>query len=954
MRTLLVFLCLLPALTKAQINIRDEHGKNTFSIAGQKAIADILYDTSDFTLVQKAAGFLADDIKKVTGRMPKVTSSPDAPGKNIIIVASLGHNSLIDQLIKAKKFNADVLKGQWERFIIQTIKKPFSGVDNALIILGSDRRGAAYGVFSISKEIGVSPLHWWADVPAMKHDQLFLENVRYVSKSPTVKYRGIFINDEAPALYNWAQEKFGGFNHKFYENVFELILRNKGNFLWPAMWPPTSFFDDDPENLRAADAYGIVVSTSHHEPMMRSHEDWGRFGGKEWNYKTNSKQLQEFWRTGMERFGDNEGVVTMGMRGDGDEAMSEETAVDLLQNIISDQRKIIEEVTGKPAEKTPQVWAIYKEVQDYYDKGMRVDDDITILFCDDNWGNIRILPKKEDLGKKGGFGIYYHFDFVGGPVSYRWLNVRQIEKVWEQMNLAYEWGVRDIWLVNVGDIKPMELPISFFLDFAFDTDAIRADDLPDYYIQWAKLQFGGLYTRDIAEILSLYTKYNARRTPEMLSPENYSLSNYREADKVVEDYNELLDRSRKIYDQLPENYKSAFYQLVLSPVEMCSNLNEMYVAAGKNKFYAELGSASANYYADKVIELFNRDEELARIYHEDLEEGKWNHMMSQTHIGYTSWDHPPANKMPAVSYIQANKNAGFGYIIEHGAGFRFNNRGINSRSFSPFDRINDQTFYVEIFNKGNDELDYTIDSKDSWILISSKNGSVKLEEKVYVHIDWDKAPEGISTGEIEISGAGRKYVVSVPIRNEDMEVAGFVENNGVVSIEASNFTRKKETKDITWSVVPNLGRTGSSLIVEPANADTQTPADNTPYVEYDFTVFKEGALKIDTYLSPTLNYKKKDGLKYAVAIDDETPHIINIHEGETQPDWTYPAWWNTSVTDHIRKKQSSHGPVKPGKHTLKIWMIDPGVVFQKFVINAGGLRPSYLGPPESIYVRPCK
>eukprot|EP00903_Cladosiphon_okamuranus_P000173 g173.t1 len=339
-----------------------------------------------------------------------------------------------------------------------------------------------------------------------------------VSKSPSVKYRGIFINDEAPALRNWASEQFGGFNHQFYEKVFELILRNKGNYLWPAMWVPSAFASDDPENLRLADEYGIVISTSHHEPMMRAHAEWGQQGGGAWNYETNAENLRDFWRGGITRMGDYESVVTLGMRGDGDEAMSEETAVDLLQKIIADQREIITEVTEKPVTATPQVWALYKEVQDYYDKGMRVDEDIMLLFCDDNWGNIRILPKAEDLGRKGGFGIYYHFDFVGGPVSYRWLNVTQIERVWEQMNMAYDWGVKDLWLVNVGDIKPMELPISFFLDFAWDTEAIQATDLPNYYRSWARQQFGETKAEEIAEILARYTKYNARRTPEMLSP----------------------------------------------------------------------------------------------------------------------------------------------------------------------------------------------------------------------------------------------------------------------------------------------------------------------------------------------------------------------------------------------------------------------------------------------------
>jgi len=925
-----------------------------FPIAKAVSVASVLYDTSDAVLAQKSAAFLAGDIEKVTGQKPELVASIGEPGSHVIIVGTVGQSRHIGQLVSAGKLDVEPIRGQWERFIIQTIDQPFEGVEQALVIAGSDRRGTAFGVFTLSKEMGISPWYWWADAPVRKSDELYIADTKYISDTPSVKYRGIFINDEAPALRGWAREKFGGFNHEFYAKVFELILRNRGNYLWPAMWQPSSFFEDDPENLRLADEYGIVISTTHHEPMMRAHEDWGRNGGGDWNYETNKEQLQAFWREGIERMGDVEGVVTVGMRGDGDEAMTEETAVDLMKEIISDQREIIADVTGKPAEETPQVWAVYKEVQDYYDKGLRVDDDITVLFCDDNWGNVRILPKKEDLGRSGGFGMYYHFDFVGGPVSYRWLNVTQIERVWEQMNLSYAWGVRDLWIVNVGDLKPMELPISFFLDFAWDTDAIRAGDLPDYYTNWAGQQFGPDYADDIGEILALYTKYNARRTPEMLKPDTYSLDNYREADRVLEQYRKLRERSRELYERLPESHRSAFYQLVLSPVELCCNLNEMYVAAGKNRKYLRQNRASANDWADRTKEAFFRDAELTREFHEDLEDGKWNHIMAQTHIGYSSWNNPPVNRMPDVAYIHSPEAAGLGLEVEHPVvpdwrTFRGNWRNFRV-SLPTYDPVNDQTYYLEIFNRGSEPLDYTLTAGEDWIHLSSQKGTVKYEEKILVSIDWEGVPGGQSTGEITIEGAGDRQVVKVPVNNAAVETSGFVENNGVVSMEAAHYTNKTDGEDASWVPVPNMGRTLDAVTVEPADADRQTPGKGAPMLEYTFTLFGGGDLNIDTYLSPTLNYKKNEGLKYAIAVDDEAPQIINIHEGETTPDWEYPEWWNNSVTDHIRKKRSVHTGVDAGVHTLKIWMVDPGVVFQKFVIDAGGLKPSYLGPPESVFI----
>lgn len=953
MKKLLILLILLPYLSFSQVhvNYQIEKGKRYYAIIAKNKAANIVYDTSENILVKKSASFLSDDIGKVTGTRPLVSTIDNFQSGNMIIVATVGKNSLINKLVAERKLNVDDLKNQWERFIIKTIDKPFPGVEQALVIVGSDRRGAAYGVFTLSEKMGVSPWYWWADAPIEKHEEIYLEKCNYISKSPAVKYRGIFINDESPAFRYWAKEKFGGTNHKCYEKVCELLLRNKANFMWPSMWLPTMFYVDDPLNPKTADEYGIVMSTSHHEPMTRAHNEWELFHGGEWNYKTNKEKLQEFWRSGFERVGNYETMVTVGMRGDGDEGMSEETAVDLLKTVIKDQRKIIADVTGKPAKETPQLWAIYKEVQDYYDKGMRVDDDITVLFSDDNWGNIRYLPKKTEVSPSAKFGMYYHFDYVGAPISYRWLNVTQIERVWEQMKLTYEHGVKEIWIANVGDIKPMELPISFFFDYAWDPDAIQAKDLPDYYVTWAKQQFGTEHANEIAEMLSLYTKYNARRTPEMLTASTYSVENYREADRIVEEYNQLLKKSTAVYGQLSEQYKTAYYQLVQAPIAMCANLNEMYVAANKNKHYGVRGAASANYYADKVKELFEKDGQLTQKYHE-LNGGKWNHMMSQTHIGYTYWNQPPLNLMPAVSYVQVQKPAELGYFIEYGATPRWGWLGVEadwsfSKEMPVFDPVNNQNYYIDIVNRGQEELHYTIKGKEDWIKLSSESGTTRFNEKVFVSVDWNKAPKGEITGEVLLAGAGKEYTIQVPIRNNASIVSGFIENEGVIAFEASHFGRKTDAKETHWTVVPNLGRTNSSLIIEPVIAERQLTLENAPRVEYEFTTSSSGDFKVDAYLSPTQDFEKQGGLKYAVAIDNEAPQIINMNEGEIMPDYKYAAWWTKSVGDHIKIKTSTHKVDAPGKHVLKVFAINPGIVFQRFVINTGGLKPSYLGPVES-------
>ncbi len=630
--------------TYSQIIIENETA-NSFSLNN----AVIYTDSNDFALIKKSAELLQADIEMVIGKKLPIKTSLDKPYKNIIAIGSIEKSSLLKELIAKKKLTTASIKNKWEAYQISCVKNPFNQVENILVIAGSDRRGTAFGVFELSKQMGVSPWYWWADVPVKKKTNLFVKSNLIITDSPKVKYRGIFINDEAPALSNWSKEKFGGFNHQFYEKVFELMLRLKSNYLWPAMWG-NAFYDDDSLNIKSADEYGIVIGTSHHEPLMRAHDEWRRYGKKQkWNYDSTEAGLKEFWKAGMQR-ATNEKIVSVGMRGDGDEPMSRQTATALLERIVKDQRQIIADVTGKTASETPQLWALYKEVQDYYDKGMRVPDDVTLLLCDDNWGNIRKLPKITDATRKGGYGIYYHFDYVGGPRNYKWLNTNPIARVWEQMHLAYEYKAREIWIVNVGDIKPMEFPISFFLDYAWNPDKINADDLQKYTAQWSAAQFGKEHAKEIADIISKYTKYNGRRKPELLDANTYNIQNYWESNNTTEQYKNLLVKAEKINRQLPNEYRDAFFQLVLHPVKACANLQELYNAVAWNKLLANEKLIDANEYADKAIQLYNNDSLISMKYHQ-LKNGKWNHMMDQTHIGYTYWQQPNRQKMPEVSYV---------------------------------------------------------------------------------------------------------------------------------------------------------------------------------------------------------------------------------------------------------------------------------------------------------------
>ncbi|MCC4924030.1 glycosyl hydrolase 115 family protein [Flavobacterium chungbukense] len=701
----------------------NQTSNENFPLVSKGKIASILVDDKDYAGVLKVTGHFENDIFQVSDLHPKRIKKISEAEDFVVIIGTLGKSEIINQLVKKGKIDAKELQGKWEKFTTQIVENPFKGIKKALIIAGSDKRGTIYGIYDLSNQIGVSPWYYWADVPIKKQLELHVLPGAHSQGEPKVKYRGIFINDEAPALSGWAFEKFGGFNSKFYDKVFEVILRMKGNYLWPAMWG-RMFYVEDPQNAVLADEYGIVMGTSHHEPLTRAHAEWGKANGK-WDFNSNSEALIKFWKDGIKRMENKETIVTIGMRGDGDEPMTEGTAIDLLENIVKTQRNIIAEVTKKPAEQTPQMWALYKEVQDYYDKGMTVPDDVTLLLCDDNWGNIRKLPELNAKPRKGGYGIYYHYDYVGGPRNYKWINTNQIERVWEQMDLAYQYGVYKIWIVNVGDIKPMEFPIEFFLDMAWNPEKFNAGNLEQYYVNWAKENFDNQFAGEIAEILKLYTKYNSRRKPELLDAKTYSITNYNEADRVVADYQKLVEKANSINEKLKPEYKDAFYQLVLFPVLASSNLNELYVAAAKNQLYAKQGSTSANDYAEKVKELFEKDAELTNYYHTNLADGKWKHMMSQTHIGYDNWQQPDKNVIPKMKTIELTKKETANIVdvdleraetsikknkdLGHVQGFVENNGYISIESKSYSKAINsDEVKWILIPNLGKTDSGITI------------------------------------------------------------------------------------------------------------------------------------------------------------------------------------------------------------------------------------------------------
>ena len=773
------------------------------------------YSEAEHSCVRLAAANLAADFEKVTGRSTIVGGSPTK-----VLIGTVGTNPQIDQWVKQGELRD--LKGKTEKYIIKTI-------GDQLVIAGSDKRGTVYGIYELSRQIGVSPWYYWADVPVEHHSELYILKGEYTDGEPAVRYRGLFLNDEAPCLTTWVKNTFGtNFGgHKFYEKVFELILRLKGNYLWPAMWG-WAFYADDPENLKTADAMGVMMGTSHHEPMARNHQEYARDrkGWGAWNYATNKENLDRFFREGIERMKGTDDIVTIGMRGDGDEAMGNGTDTKLLENIINNQRRIIKEVTGRPAKETPQIWALYKEVQDYYDAGLRVPDDVTVLLCDDNWGNVRRLPTTEEKKRKGGWGLYYHVDYVGAPRNSKWINVTPIQNMWEQLQLAYNGGIQKLWILNVGDLKPMEYPIQLFMDMAWDPTRYQVTNLLDHPRAFCAESFGEDQACEAASLLNLVSKYNGRITSEMLDARTYTTDEFAQ---VVSEYQALEARALRQFITLKPEARDAYRQIILFPIQAMGNIYEMYYAQAMNHELAAQDDPEANCWAERCRQAFKRDSLLNLQYNKEIAGGKWDGMMIQKHISYRTWnDNYRADVCPPLKEVAAPQQGPV---------------------FSPRD--------------------------------------------------------------------------------------------GYISIEAEHTWNRSDASQAQWTVIPYMGRTRSGIALMPYTV----PTDNAQ-LEYRW---KGEATKVKVHIvtKSTLDFLDKGGLVYDVALDGGEPVSVNFNGNlNEKPENIYSIYYPT-VASRVVEKEVELSVGEGDLHTLTIHPQDPGIVFEKIVIDLGGYQRQFLFGKES-------
>ncbi|WP_417941183.1 glycosyl hydrolase 115 family protein [Flavobacterium sp. RS13.1] len=952
--------------------IEHKTSKNAFSIVANGKSASIYIDGSDWKGIIRAANDLADDVRKVSGVKPEIFEKLSYPSKGVILIGTIGKSKLIDQLIADKKIDVSGIKGQWESFVIQT-------VDGNLIVAGSDKRGTIYGIYDISEKIGVSPWYFWADVPAKKSNQLYVKSGRYVQQSPKVKYRGIFINDEWPSFGGWATAKFGGINSKMYVNMFELLLRLKANYLWPAMWS-SAFNEDDPMSPALADEYGIVMGTSHHEPMMRSQKEYSKRKQEigPWDFVSNSKNLEKFWFEGLNRNKNYENLITMSMRGDGDVAMGKGNDLDnikTLENVIKSQRDIIQKVYNDDPANHPQLWAIFTEVQRYYDAGFNVPDDITLLFCDNNWGYIRRIAPPKEKNRKGGSGLYYHIDMNGGPNNDRWVNTTTIPKLQEQFNLAYQSGLDRIWIVNVGDLKPKELPIDFIMHFAWNPDAYPANKTFDYTVNWAKSIFGKEHAEEIADIVSKYSKYNLLRKAEVQTPQIFSYVNHNEADRMLQLWKDVTAKAEALETKIAPELKDAYYQLVLYPTKASAGVAEMYLSVGKNQLYAAQGRVSANDYAQRARNLFALDKKLSDYYNGEMSNGKWKNMMSDIHIGYTSWQMPKENKLPELKEVTPLTEPTMGIAIEGSEAAWPGNA--EKPQLPVFDKLKKQSYYIEIFNRGTGSFEFEAKANQPWIKLSSTKGKIEKEVRIMVDVDWKKMPDGTSNGIVEIKKGNEIIPVSVRALKAAMpklRESFFGNFTGEFTIPAYQFNNNKPGKNAQWIVLPDLGKGKANMGIVPVTAPSTTAEDGAT-LEYKVLLSKTGKTTVCLGILPTQDVHPQRGLRIAVALNNQTPQLLDARKGfydefkEYTPEVLarssvlkpYPVinknialigagqFRKNEIFDNMRWLDFEVEVKEPGIHTLKIIMIDPEIVVEKIVVNPDNKYPSYFGAPPVLH-----
>lgn len=979
MKHLILMLSALVAVSAghAQVAVHEKSPKTkyAFTLASPRQTAAILYDASDAAVVKRAAELFAADVEAVTGRRPQVTSATGETGP-AVIVGTVGGSALIRRLSEAGKIDTAPLEGAWERYLIQTVANPLPGIRKALVIAGSDRRGAAYGLFTLSELIGVSPWYWWADVPVKKHAALHVDAPPTYSQTPSVRYRGIFLNDEDWGLTPWASQTFeperGNIGPRTYAKVCELLLRLKANYLAPAMHPVSTSFNQIPENKLVADTFAIVMGSTHCEPLLlNTASEWDTKTMGPWNYDKNKEGINRVLTQRVRENSPYENVYTLALRGLHDGAMSTtlpmHEKVRMLQQALLDQRRILAENIDRPVETVPQAFTPYKEVLEIYSNGLELPDDITIVWPDDNYGYMKRLSGVREQRRTGRSGVYYHVSYLGVPHSYLWFSTTPPSLMYEELRKAYDTTADRLWLLNCGDLKGSEMQVSLFLDMAWDIGRFTADNVVTYPARWLAGIFGEAYYDRLEAMTREHLRLAFPRKPEymgwgyhwnrfdhnceQLTDTDFSFTNYDEAQRRLEAYRQLGARAEALLHEIGDETRPAFYQLVYYPLRGAELMNRMTLGGQRNRWYARQGRAATNAVRDEVQRCYDSLQVITRGYN-SLLGGKWNHMMSmrQNYDGVSAYFNLP--------HLATHDAAGAPRLALQVAGEDVT----GARAFHAlpaFDNYLRRTYPVEIYNRGGGTLAWTAHASEPWVVLSKSAGKTADEERITVGIDWEKAPSGNAVPAQIVFRAGEqseKVLVSLfnPTAPSRAELRGiYVENNGCVSIPAAGCHRVRENDRIKITAVEDLGIEGPALQLGDPTAPLQIfRSRDVPCAEYDFYAFDAGSVDVYTYVLPTFPLHADRDFRIGENTNTDTKYSVQIDDGAlatpSSSHVEYSQVWFESVLRNCAVNKSTLHIDKPGRHTLRIRVGDPGIVLQKIVLDFGGMKRSYLGPQSTL------
>ncbi len=944
-----------------------------FCLVDVNGAVPIFYDGEESVLMQRVANLFADDVQRVSGKRPMVLDSNAVLPKlkRAVVVGTLG-NKWIKRLSERKLIDVQGVEGFWERYRIQRVKHPGHGLSEAIVVVGSDRRGAAYGLLSISRSIGVSPWYFWSDAPIKHRETLRLNVLPYTSKSPSVKYRGIFINDEDWGLYPWVRDTFEknrkNFGPRTYAAVCELLLRLNANYLCPAMHNCSTAFYKVPENKLVADSFGIVMGTSHCEPLfLNTATEWDHARYGEWNYTTNKKGIDSVLEARVKETTPFENVYTLALRGLHDVAMKGSDDMNerrkVMEQAIEAQRDIIERNSKKNIEKIPQAFTPYKEVLDVYDHGLRLPDDVTIIWPDDNYGYMKRLSNPTEQQRSGRSGVYYHASYLGRPHNYLWMNTTSPTLMYEELRKAYDCTADRIWLLNAGDIKLAEFATDFFLSLAYDINSFDFERAAHYRTEWTMQMIGAKCKNELDDIFNSFYTLAFQRKPECMGfgaqwtndahgreinvDTEFSFANYGEAERRIAEYRRIADLSGKLMKQLPESNKACFFENVYYPVKGCELINRMVLYGQLNRQYAFQNRAATETWAKRAIECFDSLETITRYYNTMLN-GKWNHVVSMEQENTSSYFDKPELRKAKLS-----DDANMAIFVEN----EELNKGASSFHILPsFNKYIHREMFADIYNRGNKMFEWVAKPSETWIRLSKCSGKVKLEERLMISIDWEKVPHGERVaGYVDVvADNGQKERIFVSVFNPDApslaDVKGcFLETNGYISINAAQFQHKHETENVKIAIVDNLGCEGKAVQLGNPIASPCFPSQqDAPYVEYDFYCFSEGIVDVYTYVLPTYTLNNDRGYAGHERTNIETHYGVTIDntriiEASTSS-FEYAQNWYESILRNCRINKSTLYVPCPGKHKLRVLCGDTGTILQKVVLDFGGLKRSYMGP----------